>query len=226
MKFAIYTAIFGNYDNLKEPIKQDINCDFILFSDKLYPGSNSLWKRRNIQFSEMMSPRANSKLPKLIPHKYLADYDYVLWVDGQVQITSPNYLSLFLDSVDGLKQFVILKHWFRDCIYQEYEAFKTEQPERYVGCLDQVDSYRNSGFPEHAGLFATTSILRSIKDKNVKLLDENWYMEESRWVLFSGKSSDQISLAYTVYSLDFYDKMAYVNESDWRSSMQLVAHNR
>jgi 3-mercaptopyruvate sulfurtransferase SseA len=33
VRIAIYTAIFGDYDELKEPRTQDIECEFICFSD-------------------------------------------------------------------------------------------------------------------------------------------------------------------------------------------------
>ncbi|MGE6539335.1 hypothetical protein [Bacillus luti] len=47
-KVIVYTALFGNYDSVKEPLFIDENIDYILFTDNRSIQSNN-WKTKILE---------------------------------------------------------------------------------------------------------------------------------------------------------------------------------
>ena len=71
-KGIIYTTIFGGYDDSIEQNLSD-GWDWKCFSEK---NSLSLYTDSN----------RNAKKFKILPHRYLQDYEYSIFVDGNVKV--------------------------------------------------------------------------------------------------------------------------------------------
>ena len=71
-KGIVYTTVFGEYD---DPIEQNLpeGWDWKCFSEK---NSLSLYTDSN----------RNAKKIKILPHRYLQDYEYSIFVDGNVKV--------------------------------------------------------------------------------------------------------------------------------------------
>ena len=83
MKIAIYTSIFGDYDSLIENQFQIEGIDYLCFTD-INLKSNT-WKI--IKSTPIYSdPNRNAKKYKILPHRYLKDYDYSIWIDGNFTV--------------------------------------------------------------------------------------------------------------------------------------------
>jgi len=91
VKIAIYTAIYDDYEILRDSIVVD-GVDYICFTDDLTLKSN-IWDikyLRNTHNSGLGSMFV--KYIKLNSQRYLSEYDYVIWVDANIMIKSKNLL--------------------------------------------------------------------------------------------------------------------------------------
>ena len=109
-KFAVYTTIFGERDDLREPLCD--NVEYIVFTDRPIESERARIIRMTSPYKD---PARGSRFVRCHPHKFLAEYDVTLWLDA----------SFVLKSVDGLLDYLgqhdlaISKHFSRDCIYEE-----------------------------------------------------------------------------------------------------------
>ena len=85
-KIAVYTAFTGDYDSLKEPDFVDENCDYICFTDNESVESD-LYEIIPMDDSNLDNNR-KAKRYKVLPHKYLKDYEYSFWLDGTFKVKS------------------------------------------------------------------------------------------------------------------------------------------
>ena len=71
---VIYTSVFGNYDDIVEQKLPD-GWDWKYFSEE-----NSV--------SSYSDNTRNAKKYKILPHRYLKEYDYSIWIDGNILVIS------------------------------------------------------------------------------------------------------------------------------------------
>ena len=83
-KIVIYTAIFGGKDKLLEPEFVPEGCDFVCFTDTTNLKS-SIWQIRQEKASSD-DPVRSAKLFKILPHRFLGEYEYSVWVDGNILV--------------------------------------------------------------------------------------------------------------------------------------------
>src|SRR5438093_3588330 len=110
MRSVIYTAIFGNYDELNDPAEQDTNCDFICFTDQHLPARVGAWNVVHVRRRAGMHPRMQAKRFKLLSHEVFRNerlafryrlrrgawslrnrYTGSIWVDGSLAIKSSSF---------------------------------------------------------------------------------------------------------------------------------------
>jgi hypothetical protein len=198
VKTAVYTCITGSYDHLRKfRAASDPDVDFICFTDNQnlsYDCGN--WSIRKIPeellcFSEVKRQR----LVKILPHRFLHEYEVSLWVDGNIEILCD--VSEYLKTLDfGKYSFYTRKHPVRDCIYAEAEVvlkFKKDVPA--VVC-PQVDGYMKDGFPEHYGLVESGIIARRHNEGECIILDDAWADEVK-----SKSHRDQLSFDYARWKI-------------------------
>src|ERR1035437_10878662 len=92
--------------------------DFITFSDRDIDPNG--WELRSIDPIPEF-PRLAAKMPKVLPHHFLPDYETTIWVDGTHLITNPLFAQEAIESM-GDSEMALYKHPYRDCIYDEAEA--------------------------------------------------------------------------------------------------------
>lgn len=199
-KIVVYTAIFGWYDQILEPLypKQLLReADLICFTDNKLLKSNSfeikLVKRK------FEDPTLENRYYKLQPHKVFKDskYEYNVYVDAHYLITTKSVQELILAHLDPAISMASLKHPERDCIYDEFKAcryYSMDKPEKFEA---QEAFYRKEGFPEHFGLNLGGLQFRRFDEKMKSLLDFWWHEVSTR------SRRDQLSFNYAVWKLDF-----------------------
>lgn len=168
--------------------------DFVAFDDRFLgkqrdPDTWHLaWSRRAPD--PALDPRLTAKYFKVVGpalEPRLADYDFTIWVDGSHEITSATFVEDVLADL-GPNVFALHRHPNRDCVYDEATA--SIRLSKYAGqpIRAQVDAYRAEGHPEHAGLWATgTLVRRRSRELDDVMLD--WWLEIERWTV-----QDQLSL--------------------------------
>ena len=187
----IYTTIFGGYDDITKPTLPN-NWDWKCFSEE---NSIPLYTDNT----------RNAKKFKVLPHRYLEDYEYSIFIDGNMYVVGnvdeliEKYLSdsniAFLDHNKNRMD-------PRDCIYDEYNAImnlgKNDPNQNFKDnpqvMYDQVKRYQDEGYPSHNGLITGIVILRRHNEKDCIRVMEDWWTE-----IKYGSKRDQLSFNYVAW---------------------------
>lgn len=207
MRSIIYTAIFGNYDELKQPPRQDTDCDFICFTDQHLPARVGAWTIIHERTRTGVHPRMQAKRFKLLSHKIFprgrlalryAPFslrwraDLSIWIDASLQIKSSTFASDMRNKL-GAGDWAMFIHPDRDCIYEEALASITMRKYQDLPILPQVEAYR-SVVPPHGGLYACTVIVRREPlAERCKTVNQFWWDENVKWTY-----QDQLSLPFAL----------------------------
>jgi hypothetical protein len=202
MKICLYTAIFGDYETLKKPLKIE-GLDYICFTDNKNLTSND-WKIIYIDRDTDIPPGLFYKKIKCLSHEYLPEYDYTIWLDANFNIKNTNYLKFLFDNFKGNK-ILLYKHFClagipRDCIYLEGTYSTTIPKYNRERLLPQMNEYMNlHEYPENNGLYQSGFIMRNNKDTDVIEFNKSWLKEIERF----GKvyPQCQVSLPFTLWKL-------------------------
>lgn len=201
MKVAVYTSIFGGYDDLIDDQFQMDGVDYICFTDRELESKN--WKV--VKSTPIYNdPNRNAKKYKILPHRYLSDYDWSIWIDGNIKVISD-----ITGLCDG-NSYKVYDHNQtrldpRDCVYKEYNAIM-EMGKRNGGnykdnpqiMYKQIKRYLDEGYPQNNGLATNPIILRNHKDGNVVDTMENWWSE-----IKHNSRRDQLSFDYIAWKNEF-----------------------
>jgi len=198
---VIYTSIVGDFDNLIQPPVTDEDFDYICFVKKGLITSDRIgvWSIREIPFNSNDN-RALSRYPKLQPHKVLADYDYSLWIDGNVSIKDDNIYKIIKNKIADSIVYSGLNHWGRDCVYDEAVGIANSVKEPFLHLAKTVRFLKKQHFPKHYGLYENNVILRKHNDPMIINFDDLW------WNLFCQYAQrDQLfhTYCYRIYNLKF-----------------------
>ncbi len=195
---VVYTSIFGGYDEI---IKQNLpgGWDWKCFSEE---NSLSLYTDNN----------RNAKRFKVLPHRYLQNYEYSIFIDGNMTIRGD--VNKLVDKYLSNSNVAFFSHDnnfldSRNCAYKEAETIfqlgeKNMQitPER--GILNykdnpniikqQMERYSMVGFPQDNGLITGMVILRRHNEKDCIETMEDWWTE----IKYNSKR-DQLSFNYCAW---------------------------
>jgi hypothetical protein len=185
MRLAVYTAIAGNYDPLREHPQVD-GVDWIAFTDRPDDADRTDWQWRKLVIGPGDGPRQRAKWYKINSHVAMPEYDRTLWVDGSLQLHDPDFIAMTLQS-DA--PWTLFPHPDRDCVYDEAVASRGLQ--KYNGCPieEQVAHYRSIHHPEHWGLWCMTLMARNHRQPTTAPIEQRLWDEVDRW-----PTNDQIAL--------------------------------
>ena len=187
----IYTTIFGGYDDITKPTLPN-NWDWKCFSEE---NSIPLYTDNT----------RNAKKFKVLPHRYLQDYEYSIFIDGNMYVVGnvDELLEKYL-SDSNIAFFDHNKNRMdpRDCIYDEYNAImnlgKNDPNQNFKDnpqvMYDQVKRYQDEGYPSHNGLITGMVILRRHNEKDCIRVMEDWWTE-----IKYGSKRDQLSFNYVAW---------------------------
>ncbi len=199
-RVAIFSAVFGKYDDLKPARPQSVPTDYYLFTDQSHDEAKG-WSIKVGKPAEAPDhPRLQAKWFKLHPHRLFPNgrrsrpplwrrYDYTIWVDASMLIESADF-ARDVTAFSGREGIATYRHPWRDCIYEEASA-SMQMTEKYGDqpIAEQVAAYRSEGFPEHAGLAACGVLVRNTQATHLPGIDEMWWREILQWTY-----QDQLSL--------------------------------
>lgn len=187
---VVYTAIFGDYDDLIEPSFSDPHCDYVCFTDQESIKSN-FWKVIYVK-GEHVSQILNNRMYKMMPHLYLNQYKFSMYIDSNIRLLS--------SPLDLVKSYIAKysiscpEHEHRDCIYEEASECIRRGKANRSDVEKQMAYYEQQGFPHHFGLREMNIIIRCHNDENVIKLMNEW------WDVFNAWSKrDQLSFYYAVW---------------------------
>ena len=178
---AIYTAIIGPYDTLKEPSIITPGWDYICYTDQRF-NNKTIWDIRTIPKGDVRKARELKILTPL-------EHDLTIWIDGSMKVNC-NLDQFISEYSQG--DLTIMKHPHRKCIYEEAEACIRLRKDNPIVINDQMKRYKEGGLVKNTGLAATGVIIR----KNTSLINKlmlNWWEEVK-----IGSIRDQLSFNYIV----------------------------
>lgn len=190
-KIAVFTAIIGGYDQLLEP-PACADCDFICFTDDAQLKSE---RYTIIPITARLEPIAESRRYKLLPHQFLPDYEFSLWIDGAVEITEPA-LAESVRSLLSTHDIALCTHPDNDSVYAECERCIQLQKDDTSILTSQIKHYRNEGLPATTGLYAGGIIARRHHAPEIRQFNEAWWGEYNQF-----SKRDQLSLNYLLWKL-------------------------
>lgn len=191
-RIAVYTCIVGNYDFPIEPIFQSTNIDYFIFSDNKV--ESTIWKRKEIPENLInMDNTLLNRYIKMHPFEFFSDYDFAVYVDGNVKIVGD--VSEMINLLNPQIGLGLHKHARRDSIYNEAKVLNIYKKGNKNQINEQVSFYRKNKFPHKYGMLEATIIISEISNETAKQIMLEWWEE-----FFSRKSyRDQLSLPYILW---------------------------
>ena len=193
MSKILYTSIFGGYDDVVKS-KLPSGWDWKCFSEE-----NSL--------SLYTDNTRNAKKFKVLPHRYLKDYEYSIFIDGNMYVVGRFNFDDLIDKYLNDSNVAFFDHSQnqmdpRNCIYDEYNAIiqlGNDDPNKNYKdnptiMRTQMERYQKEGYPPHNGLITGMVILRRHNEKDCIETMEDWWTE-----IKYGSKRDQLSFNYVAW---------------------------
>ena len=192
-RIAVYTCITGGYDRLRQPLATDGEFDFICFVEKgtPHPGCDGVWTFREMESGCGGDALMTSRWPKLNPHLALPDYEWSLWMDGNVQIADGEIYDIVREKIAAGVVYSGISHPLRDCVYEEAGRCLTSGRIGIFDYLRTVLFLALRRFPRHFGLMENNVILRRHGAPAVIEMDTLWWKR-----LQKGPRRDQLSFMW------------------------------
>lgn len=181
----VYTSILNGWDNLRPPLHPpESGVRFICFTNVPVLPKVEPWEYRPFYFAGDACRTA--RVPKILPHLMLPpDAEYSIYHDGNLRLKTP--ATTVVEQLLSGHDWAAHRHPCRTCIYDEARILLSEK----IGTKELVEReiafYRETNFPEAAGLWANGFIARR-HTSAVAAVNERW------WGLYSaGCERDQLS---------------------------------
>jgi hypothetical protein len=196
-KTAVFTVILNDYDTVK-PFHRTEGYDYILFTDNEHIKADG-WEIRIVEQTD--NPKLQSRHIKWISHKYLSEYDTVIYVDSSYQI---------LHRFDKLME----KHFFggiltsrhanRSSVWQEIDRVKELKFETDDNLEKVLKLFKDNGYKGLNGLWQNGFFIRD------HAKETNSFCELLVSLLEGYTHRDQIILPYLSWKTGFkVDSFSY-----------------
>lgn len=183
---TIYTAIFSNYDDLKEPFIVTPGWRYIVFTDQDL--KSNIWEVIKVPVMKCGSVKT-ARYYKIMFHKHI-ESEFSIWIDATFIINCD--LNLWWRRFKA--PFTTIKHPFDNCVYDEANScINMGKDAREV--INQVEAYRKIGVPKKNGLIASGILMRQRSVSTVIFCNLWWKQVE----IYS--SRDQIAFGRANYKL-------------------------
>lgn len=185
----VYTAIFGDYDILRDPQNHNPDCRYVCFTDS--PQDSDVWEVIT-QRRFMSTPVLDARLRKILVHKVL-NTRYSIWLDGNLQLLDDpvKIVSKYLVNHD----IALFAHCERDCVYQESATNILMNKAPVEDIRRQASRYRLEGYPEHNGMVETSILIRR-HTPEVRVFNNCWWTE-----IIMETYRDQLSFNYAAWKM-------------------------
>lgn len=197
-KVTIYTSIYGDYDDILQPLTVDENCDYFIFTNKELPG-DSIWKRAddsNIP-SYCNTPTLKNRYVKMFPHKFF-NSEYSIYIDGNIQPIG-KVSRLIQNGLDQSPTGIAMhRHPRENCVYEEARTVQHKGKISKADMKKAISDLKKSGMPKHFGMFECNVIARKHSNLVCKEIMEDWMK-----YYLDGVKRDQLYFTYVLYSMGY-----------------------
>lgn len=194
-RLVVYTANFGNYDVVKEPLFVDDGIRYVCFTDDKEFASN-IWDVCYIDTSQNEDFALAVRYYKFFPYRLFPDYDVSVWIDSKFQITGD--LRTYIEKYQRESSMLCFPHFERDCIFDEAAECLHLGKGDPIMLGGQIYQYYMENYPKHNGLYECGCLVRWHEDIKMQKIMEEWWEEICK---FSRR--DQVSLPYISWKNDY-----------------------
>lgn len=188
MTVLVYSACIGGRDEIHAPVPQrDVDVAWCVVTDDAVEDVPSPWVWMKTHPLVDEHPNMTAKRVKTHPDTFdvaPGACEAFIWIDASMEITNSMFVAQALASLRaGDAPLAAFAHPRRDCVYEEGAAsLGPEGLGRYteLPIEQQLASYREEGYPEHAGLWAGGAIVWDATPEAYDLAHA-WFDECERW---------------------------------------------
>jgi len=185
---VVYVCLFGFSERFNDfAYRPSDGIDFVCFTDNSELRSE-FWDVR-LMPRGLLDPARAAKQIKALPHRFLTQYDWSLYIDNTVRLKQPpsRIFERFLKPAQSA--LVCFRHHHRQSVYDEAEEvirLGYDDPNRVRA---QMHLYQLIGYPPHNGLCNAAFLLRRHNEPALISVMERWHQQV---LLYSVR--DQLSL--------------------------------
>jgi len=190
-KIVLYTAIFGEYDNLLLPERIDPDIDYVCFTDRPR-NTYGVWQMRSVPFRHT-DPTRVARYVKMHPHELFPAHDVAVWLDANIILKGDlhKYVEMVRRKGGDLG---LVSHPHRACFYDEAEACRQLKKDAAKAIQEQVDHYRAQGLAANQPLYETGFMVVPLLSGPTREAFRLWWQQIER---FSRR--DQLGLAWVTH---------------------------
>lgn len=179
---VIYTAIFGKYDDLKEPSFVTKGWKYVCFTDQDI--ASPVWEIRKVPVMDC-GPAKTARYYKIMFHKHI-ETEFSIWIDGTFIINTDlnRWWKRFKEP------FTAAQHPYDNCIYKDAESCMSAGKGHLKTIERQIALYKVIGIRKNSGLIASGMLMRQ-KTEAVKKFCKAWWNQVDQW-----SERDQIAWGY------------------------------
>jgi len=188
MTRTCFTAIIGNYEDLKTPTVITPGWEYICFTDQ--PLQPDVWKIVQVPAGD--NPQRTARRIKIMFHEYI-DAEQSMWLDAAFQINCD--LNKFWNYFKS--PLTVPKHPLRTCVYAEIRSCLANNRGDAAELVAQEAAYKAENFPYFTNNIITSGVL--MRDRRSIPLCEAWWAELSKH-----SARDQVAFAKICGAFDWY----------------------
>jgi len=196
-RIAVYTSVYGNYDEVSEPLYNDPMCDYYIFTNLEIP-KTSIWQKVDFnEFpNEVDTDFLKNRYVKIMSHVIFPRYKYTVYVDGNIQIVSE--ISLYFKNFHSKTGIGMHQHPSNNDLYDE---IKTNQKLSKI-TLEESKSikktYKKHNMPRNFGMFECNVIFRDQYNSNCTEIMNQWWRS-----VYLGIKRDQLYFTFILFKLGY-----------------------
>ena len=197
-KIAVYTCMTGDYDYIRKPKYISNNCDYFIITDMdtHYNVFNKIEIPKEIKKKFSNNSILINRYYKMHPFDLFENYDYAIYVDGNVEIMSD--VSKLLKGINEDYGIAFHANCLTNSIYDEVKICSIMKSQNYKKMKQQAKRYKKNKFPKHYGMLDCKVIAYDLKNLNALTITRKWWKEFKK----SESHRDKLSLPYILWKND------------------------
>lgn len=201
---TVFTAIFGNYDSLQEPLIITPGWKYVCYTDQ--PLKNTTWtiiKRPMLP----QGAQRTARFYKIMFHRHI-ETEFSVWIDASfiINCNLDEWWKRFKNPM------TCIKHPIRDCVYQEADVCLQNGKGSNYDIIKQMQHYMDAGLPMHNGLIQSGILMRQQRQPVIDLCDLWWHQLETY------STRDQLSFAFASWKKPVH----YLTEYDYSKGLDFL----
>lgn len=224
MRKVIYTCITGEYDDACAHTYLNDDWDYVMFTDNQYllgMERYKHWEIRPLTFDKMNNVK-NARWHKINAHILFPEYDYSLWIDGNIVIQSCDFFERINTLINSGIIIAVPLHPVRNCIFDEAQTIKDLRIDNKNTVNREIRKLHCWHYPKSNGLNETCIMLRKHNDKDIRHAQKRW------WHMVKNYSKrDQLSYNWAMWRGGINTVPMYNLPGQHRNSCELLfVHKR